>query len=728
MKFYLYTKLLVISLFLLAMSFFSVAQSNGFRISDTGEGPHIQVALMSEQNALVPGRPQLIGVYLQPDPQWHTYWRNPGDSGEAPSIELSSTAKISFGDIQWPIPKAIPVAHLVNYGYEADNLLMIEVFVPQDIVPDGTLTESAEDNLVTINGDLSWLVCKEDCIPGDAQLSITLPIASESRPSAYAALFEDTKSLLPDSYTNPEPADVNAKFEINDTHIVLEVEKSQSLGELNLSKLTLFPFRSDVIKHAAEQRLIESDDAWQFIIPKSPYFNGEAENLAWLLSDGQKGIYFDASINSTLVSNDMSAAYSADRNLDKPSIDAPSLLIYALMAFAGGLILNLMPCVLPVLSIKAISLTRTAPSFFHKSAYFFGVLACFNAFALIIIILQSTGEQIGWGFHMQSPLVVTLLAFLFTFIGLVLLDVIQVGNRMSNIGNSLVSGERASAHFATGVLAVIVASPCTAPFMAAALGIALISEPYVTFILFNALAIGFALPITLLFISSRMSALLPKPGAWMTTFKHVLAFPMFASVAWLAWVYVGQKGAPAQFLLLISLLIFSLFIWLSGHAKGQGARFTFNILALLSIILPISASSLMVNTNEYASTSDSQSVAKNHVDYSEEKLNALKASQQVVFVNMTADWCITCKVNEQVALSSEQVQSLLKEEDVHYVIGDWTNKNQEILRYLKQYKRAGVPLYVVYSGTQNVNVLPQILTPDLVSKAIINAKEELKND
>lgn len=651
----------------------------------SASGPHIEVKLLNQHSALVPGQSTTLGILLSPEPGWHTYWRNSGDSGEAPTVSWQTNAPLSFGDIQWPLPHAIPVAHLVNYGYDSNNLLMVTVTAPADL---------PLDQPINIVADLSWLVCKEDCIPGWATLSITLPVQTTNSPSTDAPIFSATQQLL------PQQQQLSGQFEITEEHIVVQI------ADIDTTKWYLFPFRSDLIQHAAPQTIIEDSGVTRFLIPRSAYFNGKAEQLDWLLSDGKQAYYL------TTLANLSSSTTSKSMTLF-------TLLSFSLMAFVGGLILNLMPCVLPILSIKAMALQSTQQSLSHKLAYLVGVVLCFNLFALIIFLLQQSGQQVGWGFHMQEPIVVVSLAFLFTFIALVLLDALSVSSRFSGIGQSLVAGDSAGAHFATGALAVVVASPCTAPFMAAALGIALVSQPYVTFIIFNALALGFALPMTLLFLSRRAMAWLPKPGVWMQTFKQFLAFPMFITVAWLCWVYAGQAGSQAQFALLLALICFSMFAWLLSRSVKSLAKGLYTVGLVMSLVLPYVIS---VNINK-PTIGDSK---QTHYSPFETKLiNKLRDENQVVLVNMTADWCITCKVNEQVAFSSDKVTNLFAQEDVHYIVGDWTNKNREILTFLNQYERAGVPLYVVYAGRQYEQVLPQILTPATIIDAINTAKEEL---
>jgi thiol:disulfide interchange protein DsbD len=672
---------------------------------ETATGPHIRVSLLSEKTALVPGQQNFVGVLLQPDKEWHTYWQNPGDSGEPPVLEWQVSANdkhaqwLDFGDVLWPIPKAIPVAHLVNYGYEGENLLMVPIHLA---------SEAQLGDKVEIVLDLSWLVCKEDCIPGWATLSIELPIKATTSLSKNAQYFENTRARLPAS------SQQNGSFEVTQTHIVVEIP------DLPAGDWTLFPTQNYLIDHAASQQWLVDNKTQtaRVLIPRSAYFDGQASQLVWLVSNDDEAFYLQTALNENV---------SAGASTTGPDLSIAELGMYLTMAFVGGLILNLMPCVLPVLSIKAMALQQTRQAASHKLAYLLGVVACFNLFALIVVLLQQSGEQVGWGFHMQEPIVVVLLAFLFVFIAMVLFDTLHVSSRFSGIGQSLVSGNSAKSHFATGGLAVIVASPCTAPFMAAALGIAFISPVYVTFLIFNALAIGFALPVTLLFMSVKVQSWLPKPGAWMETFKRFLGFPMLATVVWLVWVYAGQVGTQAQFVLLLSLIGFCMFLWLLSKSTSSISKGILYLGLLISFSGPIYVSlqlSELSLSNKGNINAKKQNMA---IAFDPDTLKSLKNQQQVVVVNMTADWCITCKVNEQLALSTASVTKALSQDGVHYMVGDWTNKNAAILSFLSQYERAGVPLYVVYAGTKNEQILPQILSPNIVIQAIETAKQEIQN-
>lgn len=654
----------------------------------TASGPHIQVSLVSEYQQLTNGL-NWLGVYLEPEEQWHTYWRNPGDSGEAPKLNWKLPEGIRSGGIEWPIPEEIRVAHLLNYGYDGANLLMVPIYLES--------TPNTQNTPIEVKVDLSWLVCKEDCIPGWASLSKTFKFSDSPILSSSSNLFTETRKRL------PSPERIEARHELTEQNIVV------SLATPNNSNWRLLPLASAVIQHNSEQTLVSSSAAnddenneLTIVLAQSDYFTRSEENIEFLLTDGQQGYYLSSAINMTSQS---------------PHSSQYALWLLALMAFAGGLILNLMPCVLPILSIKALAIQQQNQTFVTKSAYFFGVLSSFLGFAIVIIILKQGGSAIGWGFHMQQPWVVALLAYLFTFIALTLMNIVPSGGRFSGIGQNLIQGQSASSQFFTGVLAVIVASPCTAPFMAAALGVGMVSDSSVTLVIFASLGIGFALPMTLLFAVPSMKKILPKPGMWMENFRQFLAFPIFATVIWLVWIYLQQTNAFAQLWLLSGLLFFCMMIWLAGRSKTSIA-IAFNTIALLSVAIVAVPSNEKLNFDEQA-----QAQAFNL-----KRLQELRDADQVVLVNMTADWCITCKVNEQVAFSSEKFEQAINAKNVHYMIGDWTNKNEEILKYLNQYQRSGVPLYVVYAGNTNSTVLPQILTTEMVINALELAKGEIKNE
>lgn len=642
--------------------------------TNSATGPHIEVSLLSDLENVVPGESITFGVLLSPETQWHTYWRNPGDSGEQPKIEWSSNVDIAFGDIRWPIPKAIPVAHLVNYGYEGENLLLVDAVVPNEI----------GQQIVNVTADISWLVCKEDCIPGWATLSLDLPVSAVKTVSKHADYFDHTERLL------PQWTAITGSYEITEEHVVVSFSRSLTEGIID-EQLSIFPFRGDTIQHAAEQTWTQIEDDVFATLNKSEYFPSKIEQLEWLVSDGKRGFYLRTSPNQ------LSGYLQGEHQEVLKDLSSIELLKYLLFAILGGLILNLMPCVLPVISLKAMAMQQVENNA-NKLGYPMGVLVSFVAFALLIIVLRHSGEQLGWGFHMQSPMVIGGLAFLFVFISLMLLDIAPTGSRFSGAGHQLTIGQGFSSQFFTGVLAVVVASPCTAPFMAAAMGIAFISDDMTTLLLFIGLALGFALPLSALAFFPKISQRLPKPGPWMDSFRQFLVFPMLATVVWLLWVYQAQTSNESQIILLSALLLFSALLWLSSKLNSL-AKYIICVLALGVVIFTLRP--VNKETSDYV------------IPYSAETLQELRQKGETVLVNMTADWCITCKVNEQIAFTDNDVKTLLASDNVHYMVGDWTNKNEEILNFLKKYERSGVPLYVVFKDDSE-KVLPQILTPQIL--------------
>lgn len=637
-------------------------------------GPHIRVQLLSEHSGLQAGKDNWLGVLFSPDPHWHTYWQNPGDSGEPPTLQWTLPAGGTAGDIQWPLPSAIPVAHLVNYGYEGPNLLMVPIHIP----------ETYKDHQMTLSVAVSWLVCREDCIPGWADLSITLPISPEPVPGLNSELFARTRNVLPSQLR------LNARHEITAQHLSVAFQPPLD-GDWQL-----LPLKAGVTQHNQPQQTVTTESGITALLAKSEYFQSvDGASLDFLLTNGEQGWYLNSQLNT--------GTYQ----------EQTPIWLYGLMALLGGIILNFMPCVLPVLSIKAMSLrTQGAPGV-AKWGYALGVMLSFVGFALLIEILKQSGQMVGWGFHMQEPVVIAMLAYLFVFIALMLMDLAPSGAGLAGIGQSLTQGQGFASQFFTGVLAVLVASPCTAPFMAAALGVALVSDLTVSLWIFMCLGLGFALPLTLLFVFPSLAGLLPRPGAWMQTFRQFLVFPMLATVIWLIWVFAAQAGNLAQAMLLAGLLLFALLIWLA-----QSRIVLLRRGALVGALLLVVGQLWQVVGAEAEPVSAKQS-------FSRQALTQLRNRDQVVLVNMTADWCITCKVNEQVALNDKTLKELFAQPDVHYLVGDWTNKNAEILDFLQQYQRSGVPLYVLYTGQRSEQVLPQILTTQLVVNAIQQAREEL---
>lgn len=632
--------------------------------ASTATGPHINVALIAETDSYQPGQPLWVGVLFEPDPEWHTYWLNPGDSGEPPVINLSLPQGVSAGPWRWQTPDAIPVAHLVNYGY-GRNLLMTQLTLPEVL-----------DAPLTIGADVTWLVCKEDCIPGEATLDLTLP-ATDTKPSlsVNAASFRWSRAQQYEARAIP------AYFQVTEQTIALELPAGFA------TQWQFFPFQNDWVNHAQRPQATEQDRLTRLSFNKNDAFWETPANMRWLAKHTETGEAF---------------SFTA---LPATAMPAPAdhWLVFLGLAFFGGLFLNIMPCVLPVLAIKAFSLAQHSDQRSHGHAYAAGVLVSFWVFALLIELAKASGELLGWGFQMQSPGFVASLTLLFFTLGLWLLDGFTLGGSLQNVGNDKLARQGVFGSFSTGCLAVLVATPCTAPFMAAALGYGLQANSLQNLMIFTALAIGFAAPLWLMHLSPQVTRWLPKPGPWMETAKHGLAFPLFATSIWLSWVLLGL-GDPA---LLILCLIAALVIGIAGYlTRATGYIRVFGTLLGLSafILLPIAAGQVKEAQSDRPKTRIGSLSA----------IDAARAEGKSVLVNVTADWCITCKVNEQVAFQADAVQARLDQPDIAYIEIDWTRKNPEIFAYLQRFGRSGVPLYVFYPENGDPRVLPQILTPDLV--------------
>ncbi|MDN3638391.1 thioredoxin family protein [Simiduia curdlanivorans] len=629
-------------------------------------GPHIRVELLSEHRQLRSGAEHWFGIVFEPDPHWHTYWLNPGDSGEPPVLNITLNGGAVAGELVWEIPKVIPVAHLINYGYER-SLLMFPVQLPAQFT--GTLDVEVE---------LSWLVCKEDCIPGNARLTLNLPVYEQAPILNNLDTTEEFARARANQYSQQ---DLAAAVEITKESIALAVPRELT------SNWTLLPFAGDWISHNTTP-VFALDSAQTLIsFEKSQHFWQAPEAMQWLAigPEGSEAFSFTATSQGQV------------------QTQATGILILMLMAFAGGLLLNLMPCVLPVLTIKAMSLAQATDGGQRRQgdAYAAGVILSFMGFAGIIELAKLSGQHLGWGFQMQSAGFVSFLALLFFALGLMLSDAIQFGGNLQNIGNNRLSrlGGK-SASFMTGCLAVLVATPCTAPFMAGALGYALQSSALETFLIFIALAIGFALPLWLVHLLPASARLLPKPGAWMLHLKHLLAFPLLGTAIWLGWVVAGISGANALAVLLMLCLALAFCAYLSRLASKPLALIGASLIAALILL----GGNLVPQSHDRNLSPD----------FSLADVAQLRADNQNVFVNVTADWCITCKVNEQVTFDTDKVKQALSRLNVSYVTLDWTRKDDDILKYLESFDRSGVPLYVYYPADGAPQTLPQVLTPDLL--------------
>jgi thiol:disulfide interchange protein DsbD len=703
---------------------------------------NVKARLVSEVTSVAPGQSFWVALDLDIRDGWHTYWRNPGDSGLATKLEWTLPPGFTAGDIQWTAPHRFDLPPLVNYGYAKHAVHLVEITAPRDLKPGSP---------VDLRAKASWLVCADLCIPENADLVVRLPtgaVPGVADPQS-ASLFAAARRDLP----RPAPASTTAR--IQNGHLVLNLGKDWGRALSQIKSLSFFPYADGTIEYAAPQELVRGADAVELAMKvgyqpaaagpirgvllvtmqdgtsTSDATNTQPAAVPWEISAqlGSSPAVLSAAATSAAGPSAAGAASGVVAGTAPNTTDAPGLAGLLLLAMLGGLVLNLMPCVFPVLSIKAIGLVEQAkrhPAAVRAKGLVFaaGVLSSMLGLAAVLLVLRAGGEQIGWGFQLQSPLFVTLMAYLLLAVGLNLSGVFEFGAGFSGIGDNLTRGDSYHASFFTGVLTTLVATPCTAPFMAAAVGAALTQSALVALSIFAALGLGLALPYLLLSFAPWLRRALPKPGAWMDTMKQVFAFPMYASAAWLLWVLAQQTAEFGLAAALAGAVLIALAAWaydksrVSDKAGRVAARATALVALLLAIALPVQfarepgAARAMQPDGARAETA--------WQPYDAARVAELNAAGKPILINFTASWCLTCLINERNAFADGAVQDMLRAKGVTLMKGDWTNRDPEITRALRTYGRAGVPLYVVYNakpGSSAPLLLPQLLSAGVVQDA-----------
>jgi thiol:disulfide interchange protein len=660
----------------------------------------VQAELIAEPPAVAPGRPFWVGMRLRIKEHWHVYWRNPGDSGEAVTINWRLPPGFAAGPIAWPKPQRIPVAHLANFGYEREVTLLAR------ITPPAALALAAPIDLAA---DVTWLVCEQECIPGEASLLLSLPVAGPSvaaaPDAATSASFDAARRAL------PQPAPWAARMQIAPDRLTLDID-ARGLNTGAVRAAYFFPNSETLVRHAAPQQLDVTRDGLILHLERSALSTAPPTDAGGVL-------VIEEALGPATTRQAFELANVAIGQGAAPyqAASLAAVLQAAFLALVGGVILNLMPCVFPVLSIKVLALVEQAGGprrdvRRHGLAYTGGVLVAFTALAIALLGVRAAGTEVGWGFQLQSPVTVALLAYLLLAMGLSLSGVFHLGSSVQGLGRGLAQRAGLAGSFFTGVLAAVVATPCTAPFMGTALGFALTQPAALAFAVILALGVGLALPFLVLTLAPQLIGRLPRPGAWMETLRQLLAFPVYATVAWLVWV-LGQQVGPAGLLAaLVGLVLVGLAGWsfnVAQSAGGWGRRMATGALAASLVGIAVAVVGLERDRGESPGTPQSASTAS-YERFTQARLDALIATERPVFVNMTAGWCITCLVNERATLATEAVQTAFAAKGVAYLKGDWTSRNPEITRLLERHGRSGVPLYLLYAGGGEPVVLPQILT------------------
>ena len=675
---------------------------------DTG---HLQAELIAQTQAIAPGQTIQVALRQEIDKGWHTYWRNPGDSGEATKITWTLPPGWSVGDFVWQAPQPYPVGPLVNYGYSGEVLLPMALTAPAG-APVG--------QSVTLRARADFLVCEDICIPESAELELVLPVQAQAAEAAGRWAAPIARALE----AAPRRADLTARFENGDQGLNLAVTGAALVG-LDLAGSYFFPFDGAVIDHAAPQSIERGPQGLTLGLTASYAFQGPEppQVLIGVLKAGEAYYEIEATAGSLPVeAAGLGPPAPRGGGAGGSGLGLPVALVFAAL---GGLILNLMPCVFPILAMKAASLAGHAHEVRGARrqglAFLAGVLVTFLALAGVLILAQAAGAAVGWGFQLQSPPVVAALCLLMLAVALNLSGVFEVGASLQGVGTGLAARGGLTGAFFTGVLAVVVAAPCTAPFMAPALGWALTQAPAAALLVFAALGLGFAAPFVALAFAPGLLARLPRPGPWMNHLRRVLAFPMYGAAAWLLWVLTLQAGPMGLARLLAAAIVLALAAWLYGLSQarsgGLGLRASAAGLAGLAMIATVYPA--YPQAQPTGAVSGGMVAELPYEPYSAERLAQLRAQGSPVFVNFTAAWCVTCQVNEQVALARQGVAETLAATGAVYLKADWTRKDDVIAAELARHGRAGVPLYLVYDAQGSAPViLPQILTEGAVIRAL----------
>ena len=689
--------------------------------------PHVEAELVSERTALVPGRTTTLALRLKMADGWHTYWRNPGDSGLPTTLAWKLPAGTTAGPIQWPAPEALPAGPLVNFGYEGEVLLLTDVAVAADARPGDTLTLAAK---------AEWLVCRETCIPEEAQLELVLPVSDRSDPyPQWGKAIAATRDALP----APAPGWLAAAR--GDGQKVV-VTLTAPAGAATPAGVHFFPFDEGRIEPAGKQAFArDPSGTFTLTLPVANQLAPGFARVAGVLTStggfaagaaAPKAIVIDTPLTGAVVAGPKPAAAPVPvLNAAAPAGEGLSLLAAMLFAFVGGIVLNLMPCVFPVLSLKALALA--APGHGNRQklrleglAFSGGVIATFVVLAGLLLAFRAAGEQFGWGFQLQSPAVVTGLALLFFVLALNMSGAFEFTSLVPSEAAGWSARNRYADAALSGVLAVVIASPCTAPFMGAALGFALAQPAVVTLVVFVALGLGMALPFLLLSWFPGWRRMLPKPGKWMVHLKQMLAFPLYATVAWLAWVLGAQVDNDAVVRLLITLVVvaFALWAWRTyrmGAARAYSVAAVAGFVAACAVAWPLFSGGAERDAAAAAPGAGKAAAGDPWQPFTPALVAELTAAGKPVFVDFTAAWCVTCQVNKRLVLNDRTVKDAFVQHGIELVRADWTRRDPVITQALAALGRQGVPVYVFYIPGREPTLLPEVLQTQVVLDALAMA-------
>ena len=700
----------------------------------------VEVELQSAARVLVPGETAAIAIRLRPEPGWHAYWRHAGDVGSATSMAWRLPDGFTVDSLRWPTPELIASPPLASYGYEREVHLLGAVRVP---------ATARVGSTATIAGTVTWVVCNVECFADEVDLTLTLAVgAAPQADTAVARALAAEEARVPvrrDDWVFHSAVDSAA--------VVLRARPPGGSGLLDAGvaeRVRFFVDSAGVIDHAAPAAVRVVGDALELRLVRSQYAGGTPTRLTGVLAFAARGggdarfaVEVDAPVTSMaqLASAGAAAGAPAGGDAASPGAGWLALATAGLLALLGGTLLNLMPCVLPVLSIKALGVAeaaaqdaRTARR--HTLLFAAGVLVSMWALVAVLLALRAAGAEVGWGYQLQSPAMVGALALIVFAAALNMAGVFELGPLGGSLAVAAGRTPPAAEAFLSGVLVTARATPCSAPFLAAAVAFGIAGGAVSAVVVFTALGLGLVWPLALVAAAPGVRRWLPKPGAWMVTLRQALAFPLLATVVWLAWVLGRQAGIGAVTALLAALTLLAFGLWALGHfatlvaspgrrgaARGVALAAAAGALALVfagARSAPPGSAALDAAGAAAATGASEEGGALAWRPYSDASLAALRDSGRVVLVDFTADWCLTCKVNERVAFGSDTVRASLRAHDVALLKADWTTRDPSVTRALAAFGRNSVPFVVLYGRDRAVapTVLPTLLTPGIVTRAL----------
>ncbi len=681
--------------------------------------PHVEAELIARHTAVIPGQVIEVALRLNIIEHWHTYWQNPGDSGLPTRLKWTLPTGFTASVIAWPYPKKLPLGPLMNFGYEGEVLHLVTIQAPKEL--------KAGDK-ITLSAKADWLVCADVCIPEDGQVSITLPVAAKgSAPvadSRWVNAFTAANAALPATLSG---WNTSAKISAEGLQIDLTLPPGE---RVDIAEITFYPTRDDVMANAGKQVLLKLADGFRLTVPLADPLVAELKTLDgvlvasgnWGQAHAGKAVVIAAPV--TYIKSAITSSGAAPKpKMPQEALPTLSLLAAIGAAILGGLVLNLMPCVFPVLGIKVMGFVENA----HGDArilrrqglaFFVGVVVSFMVLAALMLALRAAGQSIGWGFQLQEPGFIVLLAIIFFIMALNLSGVFEMGTSLQSAAgqaelNAHTTKNPLAGAFASGVLATLVATPCMAPGLGATVGFTLSQSAPIALVVFLAIAVGLALPVLLLSFVPAWLKFLPKPGAWMETFKQLMAFPLYATVVWLAWVLGTQTGNDGITKLLAALIAIAFAAWAYGRWQVKKP-----LLAMVLAVAGLGVGITLAWPSAETQGSPQTKLEEGWIAFSPAKITELRGQGKPVFVDFTATWCITCQVNKRVALNQADVTKRFQELGIVRMKADWTVKDPVITEALAEFGRNGVPLYVFYPAKGEPVILPELLTSTIVLAAV----------